>query len=278
MAFQKMNTVTKLNKGTSRNQWGDLNYWGYKAPDGLIRARVYPPNSDGIAKMAVKQFVKQPNTWRRRVEFDHATDIGTIHVKVDDTDKGFTSKEATEIVNAVIEIHNELYEKHVGRKVARTNTSSSRRAESLEVEGVHFFVNAVDEQTVTLSGQTVRWTASEDGVVDYTDDLAKEKFAGRMSELRAEVDAATRFLDSVEAAFEAGKPANRTNPRSDHWQAEGLIQYNTVTELLNLANALHTEAEIEQARLDAIKSLEEAEAEALAIAEAEARAEMAGAI
>jgi len=116
------NSIIKMNKGTSRTEYGILNYWGYKTPTGLIRARVYSPGLNDLSLIEVKHYDQAvlQSSWRKTLDWYTATTISSSYIKVTDSVKGLDAATVIAEVNALLEIYNDESEKHVGRKVVRT--------------------------------------------------------------------------------------------------------------------------------------------------------------
>jgi hypothetical protein len=240
MALQKITKVKNLNKGTSRDEWGNLNFWGYKTPDGMVRARVFAPDDDGYSLLDVRQYVKAPGSWYRRITFDQAIAIGSAVVKVPDTTKGFTSDQAMDEVNSIIEIHNGLFEKHSGR-VVLVRSGRGVQAEIYSdppqtVSGVSFSIASNDIMDVSLRSSSHTLIASDSLVKDYTNDMAKDKFDTKMAELRDSLIKGGLFLDLVQEAYDSGSEAKRTTVNS--WESEGAIASGHANAIIAAANLL----------------------------------------
>ena len=115
-----ISTVTKMNKGSSRDQWGSLNYHSYKTQDGRIRARLYAyPNN--TCKLEVKQYTKPTSRWGTRLTWDEDPMVGECHIDVADFEKGLKTTEIMPEINAIIEVYNDEVEKNLGRLVQTRN-------------------------------------------------------------------------------------------------------------------------------------------------------------
>jgi hypothetical protein len=243
MAFERINYVTKLNKGTSRDEWGNFNYWGYKTPDGKIRARLYEPDDEGYANLTVVKFQLPGGSWRRKITFDDAIHIGTVIVKVNNLDKGFTSDEAMEQVNAIIEIHNDYFDQHVGRKVRVQNYSSrdseiTYNATGYDVTGVQFTMNKDGEVQVNLN--TTHNLVDASRVIDYTEDFARSRVTNELNDLQEKIYASQRFLDGLRAAHAKGEKFERSG---NSYSPEGLISWNDADKFVLLVNEFVAEQE-----------------------------------
>ena len=243
MATERIDYVTKLNKGTSRTEYGVLNYWGYKTPDGKIRARLYAPNDNGYATLSVVKFQLPANTWRRKITFEDAVQIGSALVKVENLDKGFTSDEALTQVNAIIEIHNDYFDKHVGRKV-RVQNYSSPDAEityadaGYDVTGVHFNMSSegLKVNLVTNSHTSL----DVDRTTDYTEDFAKSRVITTLDDLQKKINNTQQFLDDLVMAHAKGERYNRDSHSTSH---VGLLVWTEVNKLVALVNEFAVEKE-----------------------------------
>lgn len=232
MAFEKIAFVTKLNKGTSRDEWGNFNYWGYKTPDGKIRARMFAPTADGIAQLQVKKFELPAGGWRRKITFDDAIEIGTAYVKVSNADKGFSSDEALKQVNAIIEIHNDYFDRHAGRKIRTMNYDGKDHSiDGHDVTGVSFIITSDDRHTVTLYGKSFVQDAAS--VIDYTDDFAKSRVINEFDAVQIKIDEAQKFLDLCREKYSKGERLVRN---SNNWTEEGLMSYHIANNLERLVN------------------------------------------
>lgn len=239
MANHKIDPVTKLNKGTSRDEWGNFNYWGYKTQDGKIRARVYSPNDNGQARIEVKKFELPSNTWRRKVTFDDAILIGSAYITLTDTEKGLTSDEALRQVNAIIEIHNDYFDEHVNRKVRIKKYNGDFSDESYTITGVSFAEDFDGNVAVALwSGST---TASPDTVIDYTEEFANNRVVSFMDDLQAKIHETQKFLDMCRDHHAKGERVD--DPRKGTYEELGTLQYQVVNQLLNLVNEYAKAAE-----------------------------------
>lgn len=242
MASEKINTVTKLNKGTSRDEWGNFNYWGYKTPDGKIRARLYAPDDEGYANLTVVKFELPSGSWRRKVTFDDAAHIGTASVKVENLDKGFTSDEAIKQVNAIIEIHNDYFDQHVGRKVRieQYNGSSSETKygpTGHEVTGVHFTMMSDGQVSVKLLAGGNMPDANK--VIDYTEDFANSRVTDELDSLQQKIEATQKFLDGLRSAHSNGEKYVRS---TGTYSPEGLLAWNEADKIVNLVNEFAAES------------------------------------
>lgn len=210
MAAEKMNEVTKLNKGTSRDQWGTLNYFGYKTPDGAVRCRV-TPIGDEKATLEVKHFSQsQVGTYRKTLRWDEADNIGSsyIDLKGDLQQNGLKSSDMLDEVNCLIEIHNDLLDEHLGEKRVVKDYKGEWEAEPKEVLGVSVDFSSEAVQTtklfLTSRGYHGRNETALEETKLFTEDMltaaVKETLAGHRVRL-AETEA---FLDEVQAALEAG--------------------------------------------------------------------------
>jgi len=231
MAFEVINLQTKFNKGTSKDEWGNFNYWGYKAPDGLIRARLFAPDANGLCLLSVKKFELSPNSWRRKVTWDDAIDVGSSFVKISDTSKGFTSDEALKQVNALIEIHNDYFNEHVGRKVRQPQYGGGHDSKASVVTGVAFEYNENEDVIVHLMGD--RWNQKLSEVLDYTDDFAKEAVQKRLAEVQDELYKAQEFITKCRQSYLKGERVERAGGSYDK---VGLLPYSTANELAGLVN------------------------------------------
>lgn len=231
MANHKIDPVTKLNKGTSRDEWGNFNYWGYKTPDGKIRARVYAPNDEGMVLLEVKKFELPSTSWRRKVTFDDAIVIGSAYVKVDNTDKGFTSDEALRQVNALIEIHNDYFDKHVGRKIRMKGYDGTFRDEAHDVVGVRFSTDVNGELTAVLDHGG--GSSKEDDVIDYTEDFAHNRVLAEFDAIQDEINEAQKFLDTLRQSYAT---STKYEKQRGSYEDEGCLGYQKVNKLIALSN------------------------------------------
>lgn len=232
MAFEKFSSVDKVNKGTSRNEWGVLNYHGYKTRDGKIRARLYPPDDNGKATFVVRKFELPANSWRRKVIFEDAIEIGSCMVDHPDADKGYTSDEAVKMINTLIEIHNDYFDANVGRKVRVKNYSGEYSVDAVEITGVSFNINANDETSVIVHGS--RWRHNIENVIDYTDDFAKQHTLDQFAEVQAKINAAQAYLNECRTRFNSNERIERT--KTGYGSNEGLIDHVTADTLARLVN------------------------------------------
>ena len=212
--------VTKLNRGTSRTEYGVLNYWGYKTPDGLIRARVTPPEADGgDATFEVRYYdqTNLQNTWRKRLDWDSATVICSSYISVADAEKGPAAKDMISEVNALIEIYNDSMAKHVGRKVVRTKEYMQReqygsqnddRLNPWIITGVEISFGADTVLTTKLLSKSDRYSPTKwdlDDVEDFAADSGKAAVREQIAEYRKRVDVSTAYLDMLEDAVDTDK-------------------------------------------------------------------------
>ena len=219
MTFTALHLVTKLNKGTSRTEYGELNHWGYKAANGIIRSRVVPPSVAGEQGTIVVKYYDisaLKNTWRKRLDWDSAFTICTSFIKVDDIDKGPDAKSMITEVNALIEVYNDEVAKHVGRKVVRTEDCKSRdsynthddRLNPYEVTGVELSFDIDMVLTTTLVMQKLSYGSgsrfSANDVEDYATDTGKAAVKEQIEEYRRRIAVSTNFLNRLEEEVEAG--------------------------------------------------------------------------
>ena len=234
MAFEKINAQIKLNKGTSRDEWGNFNYWGYKSPDGKVRARLYAPDQDGFALLSVRKFELAPNSWRRKITFDDAIEIADAFVKVSDSTKGFTSDEALRQINSLIEIHNDYYDEHVGRVIRAQGYNGEYSNEGHTVTGVSFKINSDDEVTVMLRGGG--WYQAADTVIDYTEEFAKNTATSELDKLQEKLNASQSFIDTCRDAVNKG--IKITEKPYGSYNDEGLLNWREANRIIEVVNSI----------------------------------------
>ena len=96
--METVESVTKLNKGTSRDQWGNFGFWGFKTPNGKVRARVY---DNGMFEVKTFDPTKLPS-YRKTMNWEDAQLLGSAFLTVSDADKGPNSTEMVAEINAIV--------------------------------------------------------------------------------------------------------------------------------------------------------------------------------
>ena len=242
-----LNLVTKLNKGTSRTEYGGLNYWGFKTPDGLIRARVSPPSDGNNANIEVRFYdLTKLSSWRKRLDWDQAVFISSSYMTVTDHEKGPDSKSMVDEVNALIEIYNDEFAKHIGRKVVRTEEYRARdqynnnddRLNPYEVTGVSVLFDNSMKMSTQLEVGTERYNRvrllSTD-VEDYADDAGKAAVLEQIEEYRTRANRSLVYLDSLEKAVEGGVEFSKPGFGDEEL---GLMDNYSISVVIDAANTL----------------------------------------
>jgi len=242
-----LHLVTKLNKGTSRTEYGGLNYWGFKTPDGLIRARVYPPMDGDNAHIEVKFYdITKLAGWRARLDWEQARLVSSSFMTVTDHDKGPDSKSMVEEVNTLLEIYNDEFSKHVGRKVVRTEefrladkyNSNDDRLNPYEVEGVSVqFDNSMKMSTKLdmISDRYNRVCILATDVEDYAADAGKAAVLEQIEEYRTRANRSLVYLDSLEKAVEGGVEFEKPGFGDEEL---GLMDNYSISVVIDAANTL----------------------------------------
>jgi hypothetical protein len=250
MTFTALHLVTKLNKGTSRTEYGGLNHWGFKAPNGLIRARVFPDaNDDGEHLIEVKYYDQSnlTNSYRRRLDWDNATHVCSSYIKVADADKGPDAKTMIAEVNALVEVYNDQSAKHVGRKVVRTAefraqdqyNGNDDRLHPYTIAGVDLKFDSNMVLSVTLITERVGYGSGSkyhlDQIEDFAADAGHAAVKEQIAEYRRRIEISKTYLDNLESAIEAGIPI--PNP-TYHDKKLGVLDNNGVGILIKAINDL----------------------------------------
>ncbi len=233
-----INTVDKVNKGTSRDQWGNFNYWGFKAPDGKVRCRV---SDVGVLDVRYFDPAKLPS-YRKQMDWESAQFIGSSYIEISDKDKGPTSAGIAPEINALIEGYNDAHTKWVGKKVCGAMTLTATDKISIEVEYVAVEIDAEAIMSTMLSGKLIgrgygnhriRAEASRElSEDDYLADLEKAIEAEK-----AKVRKGNEFLQKALYAVERG------NTLLDDVSTYGAVGCVTGTDAGNIARLVNALAE-----------------------------------
>ena len=227
--------VDKLNKGTSRDQWGNFGFWGFKTPNGKIRTRVV---ESGHFEVKLFDPSKLPS-YRKTMNWDDAQLLGSAYLTVSDADKGPNSKEMVAETNAIIDGYNDTlakwHSKHVMSTKIHTGNSTSAETEGFVVESVtvEFDENAV--LTTTLLGS--RGYYRDKLLASEAKEVSTNDYRGQLRELinteKKNIETALAFIDTLNMSVEQGMKI----PDSSY-SGKGSISHNIVSKMVTLANAL----------------------------------------
>jgi len=225
--------VSKLNKGTSRDQWGHFGFWGFKTPDGKIRSRV---EENGYFEVRLFDPSTLPS-YRKTMNWEDAQLLGSAYLTVSDADKGPNSTEMVAEVNAIIDGYNDTLAKWHGKHVMSTNAADGEvGVEGFVVESVTvtFDENAV--LTTTLLGLRGYYrdkldaaNAKEVGADDYLHQLQE-----LINTEKNNIEVALAFIDTLNLSVEQGVKI----PDNSSYVNNGSISRGTATKMITLANAL----------------------------------------
>ena len=232
-------TVDKLNKGTSRDQWGTFGYWGFKTSNGLIRCRVLENGS-----LTVKLFdPANLGSYRKVMQWSEAHTVGTSFVEIQTVDdKGPDSKFMIPEVNAIIEGYNDTLARWVGKHVQDSTNAGDKDGMVVETVTVNFDKDA--ELSVVLSGNRRGYSSIYRQSVDANNArvVTIENYAGQLKDAITDqqtlIRTAQDFLMDVNIAVESGKSMKEIE---GYGGSKGSISWNEAKKIVDLVNKLATD-------------------------------------
>lgn len=229
--------VDKLNKGTSRDQWGALQYWGFKTPDGLIRTRV---SHDGA--LEVKHFdpAKVPS-YRKTIDWRDAHFLGSCYIEITDEDKGPSSKEMIAEVNALIEGYNDAHAKWIGKQVVGGATLAATEKIAIVVENVAVEFDKDANLSTRLSGKQIgKGYGNHRILAENARELEADDYAGDLARAidaeKAKIRKGNEFIQKALYAAERGKSMTEVG-----YGGVGAISTTEANNIVRLVNALATD-------------------------------------
>ena len=260
MAGKKITDVTKLNKGTSRDQWGTLNYFGYKTGDGTVRARLYPDGSFDVKGFDQSMIPRYKST----INWDEAHNIGEGFIDLtsgDKAEKGLLGKDMVDDVNAIIEIHNEKFDEWAGKKCLQPDHNGSYHHTAQEVMGVS--VHYSSDGTLETRAQFNDWdfkrtgTTKVEDLKEFSAESQRTVLTEKVVAIRATMAVQNKKVNDLLDAFENGKPVPTD---FDAWGASQGAPRNELTAIVQGIN------DIEHEKLKKAEAEEAEKAEDLALA------------
>lgn len=240
-AIPTIGLVDKLNKGTSRDEWGNLNYWGFKTPNGMVRSRV---TGTGLLEVRLFDPSKLPS-YRKQMMWEDAPSIGSCYIEVKDADKGPDAKSMVPEVNALIEGHNDAAAKWHGKHVTGTELGygNTDTPISIVVSAVYVEFDASANMTTTLTGKrtdqhygTNKLDASKAREVtsnDYTAEL-KQLVAAEQDKIIT----GQAFLNEISGALASG---SKVKPIASTYNGVGCVGGTFAKKMVDLVNTLAEE-------------------------------------
>lgn len=218
MALQAVHKtpLSKLNKGTSKDEWGNIRHWTFKSPDGMIRCQLELPQ-EGKSRLVIKHFT--PNMTRygnKRLSWGDGVHIGSMFIDVDMDDKptGPVGKDILEEVRSLLDFHDTLVEKHQGRLVRhRYNEDDDFNEAPSTVIGIRLDYTKEGEETLlyqldTFNHDTTPARPSTEvlntNAIPYTENFHRARVEKLLAELDKKFTDTGKFLDDARTALENG--------------------------------------------------------------------------
>ena len=233
--METVESVTKLNKGTSRDQWGNFGFWGFKTPNGKVRARVY---DNGMFEVKTFDPTKLPS-YRKTMNWDDAQLLGSAFLTVSDADKGPNSTEMVAEINAIVDGYNDTLAKWHDKHVINTNPINNGNEEGFIVTTVTVEYDEQAVPKVTLIGQRGYYRDkldAEDAREVRTNDY-REQLRDLIATEKKNIEEALLYIDTVNLAVDTGVAL----PEPRAYQNKGSIHNTTARKMWELSSKLVTD-------------------------------------